>query len=513
LRQSSWKSQLSCLQHQLRWPQLPLNHRPRPRHPERLCRHQRRNTNANSATELSVAANIEVGTSGRVSWIIFLLLRGAARLEKSIEGQFVQSVQPANFFDFADTKERPFQCTKCRSTFVRRDLLLRHDRTVHAKDPGIPLVSGGRKRGGTKSSPTAGPSKSSINIDPATLEQLEASSDGMLDLETAAMLMTDFQHKAAAAANGHLHDGDDSMPNYSPDRSLLEPPVDYLSGTATLPQMPWDTFMSQPPSEPKSHSMTSSMSSQDTHMTQSPYVHMGSIQPHQTQLPPLMDRQGSLNHTLAPQFPSLTDSFPVSGSPTPNALSPFPSMTGPVSPVNYRRSPGPSQALTLPKAPQVTGEEERSTIANQISDDEITLPPTETINLYLSTYFNLFHHHLPFLHPVSFKPGTTEPALLIAVLSIGALYNFDQEQAYILHHGSKKLANEFLQNKDNFDSRKCPLWMMQCTLLNMLFESWSGGSQALEWACSIKGLLANVSHFPAAMATAGTNRSLDGRWK
>jgi hypothetical protein len=210
-----------------------------------------------------------------------------------------------------------------------------------------------------------------------------------------------------------------------------------------------------------------------------------------------MDRQGSLNHALAPQFPSLTDSFPVSGSPTPNALSPYPSMTGPVSPVNYRRSPGPSQALTLPKAPQLTSEDERSNIANQISDADINLPPTENINLYLSTYFNLFHHHLPFLHPVSFKPGVTEPALLLAVLSIGALYNFDQEQAYILHIGSKKLATEFLQNKDNFDSRKCPLWMMQSTLLNMLFESWSGGAQALEWACSIKGLLSNVSNFSA----------------
>jgi hypothetical protein len=87
LRQSSWKSQPSCLQHQLRWPQLPLNHRPRPRHPERLCRHQRRNTNANSATELSVAANIEVGTNGRVSLDYFLLLRGAARQKSRAEGQ------------------------------------------------------------------------------------------------------------------------------------------------------------------------------------------------------------------------------------------------------------------------------------------------------------------------------------------------------------------------------------------------------------------------------------------
>ena len=306
--------------------------------------------------------------------------------------------------------------------------------------------------------------------------------------------MTDFQHKAAAVAlaNGHLIDGHGSLHDYSPDRSsLVEPTVDYLAGTS-LPQMPWDTFMSHPPPESKAHSMSSSMSSQDTHLSHPPYVHMGSIQPHQPHLPPIMERHDSMRNSLAPSFPTLADTFPVSGSPTPNALSPFPSMTGPVSPVNYRRSPGPSQALTLPKAPQLTSDSERMSIINRM-DSDMTLPPLELINLHLSTFFNLFHHHLPLLHPASFTPENTQPALLLAVLSIGALYNFDQEQAYALHHNSRRLVNEFLTNKDNFDSRKCPLWTMQSTLLNMLFESWSDGPQGLEWACSIKSLLANVS--------------------
>jgi hypothetical protein len=257
--------------------------------------------------------------------------------------------------------------------------------------------------------------------------------------------------------------------------------------------MPWDSFMPQAPSEPKAHSMASDMSSQDN-LSQQPFVHMGSIQPNQSNLPPIMERQGSLNTSMPPNFPTLADTFPVSGTDTPNALSPFPSMTGPVSPVNYRRSPGPSQALTLPKAPQLRSDDDRARIANQLGDD-ITLPALATINLYLSTYFNLFHHHMPFLHPVTFRPAETPPALLLAVLSIGALYNFDSEQAYFLHHGSRKSVNLFLQGKDNFDSRKCPLWTMQSTLLNMVFESWSGGPQGLEWACSIKSLLANVCYF------------------
>ena len=63
----------------------------------------------------------------------------------------------------------------------------------------------------------------------------------------------------------------------------------------------------------------------------------------------------------------------------------------------------------------------------------------------------------------------------------------------MLHIGSKVLVSQFLQNKENFSSRKCPLWTMQSTLLNMIFASWSGDAKGLEWACSIKSLLANVS--------------------
>lgn len=114
------------------------------------------------------------------------------------------------------------------------------------------------------------------------------------------------------------------------------------------------------------------------------------------------------------------------------------------------------------------------------------------MNRYLATYFGLFHHHLPFLHPSSFNVTEVSPAILLAVLSIGALYAFDQDQAYMLHIGSKVLVNQFLQNKENFSSRKCPLWTMQSSLLNMIFASWSGDPKGLEWACSIKSLLANM---------------------
>ncbi|KAJ2975172.1 hypothetical protein NUW58_g8434 [Xylaria curta] len=333
------------------------------------------------------------------------------------------------------TKERPFKCMKCRSTFVRRDLLLRHDRTVHAKDGGVPLHSDGKRRaGGAKARAVNGPAKSSIALDTSTLsEQIEASSEGVFDVEHAAMLVADLHHKATAA----MRDNDAGSPYASSPAvtyptsgaPLMDPAVIYPPANPPLPHgVPWDAFMSQSVTEAKAQSVTSSSS-------------------------PSFEGQQS--------FASASAGF---------------------------------------KAPQVLNDEERNMILDNIRahDSEHAIPEgfrvpnLGSMNRYLATYFGLFHHHLPFLHPSSFNVTQVSPAILLAVLSIGALYAFDQDQAYMLHIGSKVLVNQFLQNKENFSSRKCPLWTMQSSLLNMIFASWSGDPKGLEWACSIKSLLANM---------------------
>ncbi|KAK4190356.1 transcriptional regulator form adherence 5 [Podospora australis] len=363
------------------------------------------------------------------------------------------------------TKERPFKCQKCRSTFVRRDLLLRHDRTVHAKDGGVPLHSDGKRRGGPKTARTVGSSsKSALAIDTSALEQIEASSDGIFDAETAAMLIADFQHKATASnrSNGHYEGGSPSM-SFSP----MDASVTYSNGAIGLSQ--WDSFVSQ---ESKAHSITSNGSA-------------------------AFDAQnhGQLPHAsgFPPSLHAMMSSIPPSAAGTPTPQSPHP----------HHRFQSPADGATPAagfRAPQVYSDEERNIILDNIrgNDSEHAIPEgfrvpnLERMNRYLSTYYTHFHHHLPFLHPASFEPTNVSPALLLAVLSIGALYAFDQEPAYVLHIGSKVLVNQFLQNKENFSSRKCPLWTMQSSLLNMIFASWSGDAKGLEWACSIKSLLANM---------------------
>lgn len=255
--------------------------------------------------------------------------------------------------------------------------------------------------------------------------------------------------------------------------SMMEPSVTYPNGAIGLPQ--WEDFMSQ--SEAKAHSISSGGSASFDAQNSG-------------QLPPLA---GQNANGLAPGLQTLINSLPPSASGTPRAQSPY---------MQHRSRTPVDASHPAPgfKAPQVTNDEERNMILDNIrsSDSEhaipegFRVPSLSSLNRYLATYFGLFHHHLPFLHPASFEPTRVSPPLLLAVLSIGALYAFDQEPAYTLHIGSKVLVNQFLQNKENFSSRKCPLWTMQSSLLNMIFASWSGDPKGLEWACSIKSLLANM---------------------
>lgn len=368
---------------------------------------------------------------------------------------------------------------KCRSTFVRRDLLLRHDRTVHAKDGGVPLHSDGKRRAGPKTRGIDGTPKASLAaLDASTLEQMESGPDGIFDVEAAAMLVADLHHKATAAMRGDdsAYDDNQSM-SYSPRTSAaMEPAVTYPSGAIALPQVQWENFMSQPGADCKASPITPSVAG--SFDSQRSFASAVTLQPHSNHLPPI---GGQNPHGFVPAIQSMLRSASHSDAGTP--MSP----TFDSSQAGFR-------------APQFAGADERNTLLDIIRSHDresaipegFRLPGLGSLNRYLSTYFGLFHHHLPLLHPSSFNPTQVSPPLLLAVLSIGALYAFDQDQAYMLHIGSKVLVNQFLQNKENFSSRKCPLWTMQSSLLNMIFASWSGDPKGLEWACSIKSLLANM---------------------
>lgn len=272
------------------------------------------------------------------------------------------------------------------------------------------------------------------------------------------------QNNSFGSGNG-VHYGQNS-------NAMMDPPtVTYPNGAIGLPAQ-WDFGNG----DSKNHSFTSQQS-------------LASASTIQQQHGSMYARQASGLESATTN--SMGNSIQTSATGTPVSQSPFPSQSA------YADGHQTSAGFNTP---QVYNDEERNMILDKIraSDalraipESFRLPNLSSLNRYLSTYFNLFYHHMPFLHPNSFEPTNVSPALLLATLSIGALYAFDQEQAFSLHVGSKILVDQFLQNKEDFSSRKCPLWAMQSSLLNMIFSSWSGDAKGLEWSCSIKSLLANM---------------------
>ena len=362
-------------------------------------------------------------------------------------------------------------------------------------------MSENKRKGAKQATPKTTPSKPPMEMETATLEQIEASSEGIIDQETAAIFLNDLKDKATAAMVHQDDQFDETSTPFSDDHTtMFDSSVPYMPGAMPLAQ-PWDNFMSTTVIEPKAHSVSSpSISgSQDSQLSQLSYNSTSTIQPHPNQLPP-MERYPSGGDGLVPGLQSLTNNMTYSGPATPNGLSPYPFMTGPVSPVDYRRSPGPSQAVTTPRVPQIQSDDEYNTMQENMkqwdkegsTQDNFLKESRGDVNACLESYFKLFHHHLPFLHLESFDPSQVSPPLLLSILSIGALYSFNQQKAFSFHIGSKMLNAQYLNTKEEFSSRKCPIWSMQSTLLNMIFASWSGDPKGLEWTGSIKGLVSNV---------------------
>ena len=276
---------------------------------------------------------------------------------------------------------------------MRRDLLLRHDRTVHAKDGGIPLHSEVKRRS-TKNTAAAGPSKPTIAIEPA----IEDGNNDGLDMETAAALMTELHHAAAAA----MVDQEQMLLRENTRRSMssdFDPQVPYSHGAIPVQNM--STY--DPPTPSSSNGLELSRSeSQDWNTNR-------------------------LRLPAASMERSFSAEPPRSYAASPNPY--FAAFTSP--------SGLPAQTTPPPNPPTVQNDDERNSILDNIRtmDAEqavlhrFRLPSKSGLNRYLTAYFNLFHHHLPFLHPASFSPGTIAPPLLLAVLSIGALYTFEKKNA------------------------------------------------------------------------------------
>ncbi|KKK15442.1 hypothetical protein ARAM_005354 [Aspergillus rambellii] len=70
---------------------------------------------------------------------------------------------------------------------------------------------------------------------------------------------------------------------------------------------------------------------------------------------------------------------------------------------------------------------------------DFVLPSRHTLTRYLTSFFDGFYHHLPFVHIPTFQINERAPELVLAFLTVGAQYRFEHRNAKRLFHAAKAI--------------------------------------------------------------------------
>ncbi|KAJ5653267.1 hypothetical protein N7490_000270 [Penicillium lividum] len=92
-------------------------------------------------------------------------------------------------------------------------------------------------------------------------------------------------------------------------------------------------------------------------------------------------------------------------------------------------------------------EDQRFRLAASLEDfrnviPDFTLPSRHTLTRYLTSYFEGFHPHIPFIHIPTFRFNECSPELILAMMTIGAQYRFEHRTAERIFHVSKAVLYE-----------------------------------------------------------------------
>lgn len=119
-------------------------------------------------------------------------------------------------------------------------------------------------------------------------------------------------------------------------------------------------------------------------------------------------------------------------------------------------------------------------------------PTRLQLNRYLAAYFIYFHPILPFLHPHSFDPATVAPPLLFGVCAIGAQLCHEKNMSVLLHNTSRILISSIFEVSKDFPQNSTPLWAMHTLIMALVYSSWSGDVRGLEFISSIRSTLTTL---------------------
>lgn len=117
----------------------------------------------------------------------------------------------------------------------------------------------------------------------------------------------------------------------------------------------------------------------------------------------------------------------------------------------------------------------------QVEDSQMA--DSQDIQSYMKQFFESFNTRLPLFHLPSFNISATPAPLLLAMCSVGALFGAEKEVVSTL----SRLAKQALQNAGSGYNR--PLWEVQCKLLLIVQAAFGGDLDAVNWALENVGFI------------------------
>lgn len=402
------------------------------------------------------------------------------------------------------TKERPFHCSKCPSTFVRRDLLLRHDRTVHAKSPKQPATA---STATTPATTTASKSDSPIFV----ASPLSPTPADHKDQKDPKDLKEKPKKKTPAPAKAKKTT---KKKNSDINALLNQTPASPAPATTTTPATPIKASASPqphhlPPTPPTAATPPPVLAATPVRPSQSPttadfstslnaLARAASADSHESSEKRKRNNDEELNAALL--MTELHQSLTRSPSEAKRQKLESPLLQHPLpvapparySPAQYSRPlsyshfyPPPAQGTFTP---QLGPAFQVSHIHQYFNTPpaKLRLPSKLQLNRYLATYFLFFHPILPFLHLHTFDPAQVAPPLLLSVCSVGALLCHEQPMSAFLYGTAKRLV------LDTLDQKVSAPWVTHALILQVVYSAWNDTPGGLAYIESIRSVLVSL---------------------
>ncbi|KAJ5992472.1 hypothetical protein N7451_008196 [Penicillium sp. IBT 35674x] len=107
-------------------------------------------------------------------------------------------------------------------------------------------------------------------------------------------------------------------------------------------------------------------------------------------------------------------------------------------------------------------EDQRFRLAASLEDfrnviPDFTLPSRHTLTRYLTSYFEGFQPHIPFIHIPTFRFNECSPELILAMMTIGAQYRFEHRTAEKIFHVSKAVLYERMARESRIAAQGYPV--------------------------------------------------------